>query len=138
MTASPAAPEFGAAYAGLRERLIARADELRTALREAEAEQAEAPSRSPHNQVEDIGEQGEQRIREAVAVAESERDVDELNRIAQALERFAAGDYGSCLDCGSDIPMARLDAQPAALRCVECQARFERRQPVSVRIPPIP
>lgn len=125
-------------YEDLRLRLEARAEELRAQLREAEEEQAEAPSRTPHNQVEDIGEQGEQRIREAVAHAEAERDVFELRQIAAALERIAAGSYGICIDCGMEIPRARLSAQLAAARCVECQERFEKRQPTGVRIPPIP
>ncbi len=32
-----------------------------------------------------------------------------------------------CLDCGDDIPAARIAANPAAVRCVDCQARKERR-----------
>lgn len=30
-----------------------------------------------------------------------------------------------CLTCGIDIPQARLEAQPLAVRCVSCQARKE-------------
>jgi RNA polymerase-binding transcription factor DksA len=67
-----------------------------------------APSEEPHSQVEAPGEQGEQRIREALVQAEQERDVDELRQIAAAKERMARGGYGECLDCGVDIPLARL------------------------------
>ena len=31
-----------------------------------------------------------------------------------------------CEDCGNPIPAARLKANPAALRCVPCQTKFER------------
>lgn len=31
-----------------------------------------------------------------------------------------------CDDCGHDIPAARLEAYPAAIRCVTCQGLYER------------
>lgn len=96
-----------------------------------------APSKEPHNQVEDLGEQGEQRIREALVQAEQERDVDELRQIAAAKERVTRGEYGQCVDCGVDIPFARLQAQPAAARCVPCQKEYEQTHDSVVRIPPL-
>jgi RNA polymerase-binding transcription factor len=96
-----------------------------------------APGIEPHNQVEDPGEQGEQRIREALVQAEQERDVDELRQIAAAKERMARGEYGRCVDCGVDIPPARLQAQPAAARCIPCQQRYEQTHGNVVRIPPL-
>jgi RNA polymerase-binding transcription factor DksA len=35
-------------------------------------------------------------------------------------------DYGSCVDCGAEIELARLRAEPAAERCVDCQEAYER------------
>lgn len=32
-----------------------------------------------------------------------------------------------CLDCGEQIDRARLRAVPGAVRCVECQSQWERR-----------
>jgi len=58
--------------------------------------------------------------------AEMERDSQELRELDGALARMADGTYGECADCGRDIGFARLMAQPAALRCVQCQERFER------------
>ena len=49
----------------------------------------------------------------------------ERSMVEQALERLAAGKYGICVDCGKEIPAARLEAQPEAIRCVEDQSRFE-------------
>lgn len=34
-----------------------------------------------------------------------------------------------CEDCGTEIPAARLAAQPDATRCIECQRYFEIRRP---------
>ena len=121
----------------LRARLDRREAELLEEVRAKTPEAAPPPSREPHNQVEDLGEQGEQRIREALAQAEQERDVDELRQIAAAKERMARGEYGECVECGVEIPLARLQATPAAARCVPCQQRYEQTHDNVVRIPPL-
>jgi DnaK suppressor protein len=50
---------------------------------------------------------------------------DERNAVQQALQRLADGSYGTCVDCGREIPAERLKAQPEAIRCVDDQRRFE-------------
>lgn len=49
----------------------------------------------------------------------------ELAAINDALERMKTGDYGVCENCGSDIPVARLQALPYASMCVACQREAE-------------
>ena len=121
----------------LRERLDRREAELIEEVHAVDATAPPPPSKEPHNQVEDLGELGEQRIRDAVVQAEQERDVGELRQIAVAKERMDRGEYGDCVDCGVDIPFARLEVQPAAARCVPCQERYERSHPNVVRIAPL-
>lgn len=58
--------------------------------------------------------------------AEITRDLGDIRALEAAKERLAAGTYGQCVDCGTDIPVARLRAQPAALRCVACQGMYEK------------
>jgi RNA polymerase-binding transcription factor DksA len=58
--------------------------------------------------------------------AEITRDLGDIRALEAAKERLAAGTYGRCVDCGTDIPVARLRAQPAALRCVACQGVYEK------------
>lgn len=58
--------------------------------------------------------------------AEVTRDLAELRELDSARARIADGTYGVCADCGADIPLARLRAQPAALRCIACQERHEK------------
>jgi DnaK suppressor protein len=55
-----------------------------------------------------------------------DRDADEIRRIDGALTRLSDGSYGTCIDCDQDIPMARLEAEPTAERCIQCQERFEK------------
>ncbi len=45
--------------------------------------------------------------------------------IEAALARLDDGTYGRCVDCGKQIPPARLEVRPEAARCVEDQERFE-------------
>ena len=56
----------------------------------------------------------------------SDREVEELTTIDAALIRIEARSYGECMDCGVQIPAARLDARPEETRCVPCQEKIER------------
>lgn len=62
---------------------------------------------------------------EAVRDAEARRDHDELVAVRAALQRLEEGSYGECVDCGVDIGLQRLQAFPAALRCIACQTKAE-------------
>jgi len=55
-----------------------------------------------------------------------ERELGEFTAVETARKRMADGEYGDCIDCGVDIPFARLAAYPAATRCIECQSQRER------------
>jgi RNA polymerase-binding transcription factor len=54
------------------------------------------------------------------------RDLGELRGLDAARERMASDRYGVCVDCGAEISFARLRAEPAALRCVDCQRLHEK------------
>lgn len=58
--------------------------------------------------------------------AETNRDIRELQELDAAMVRIAEGSYGTCTDCGDDIPIARLRAYPGAMRCITCQSIYER------------
>jgi len=64
-----------------------------------------------------------------------DREVDEtleenaghvIVEIDDALERIAAGTYGLCAACGTQIPEERLAAVPYATLCVEDKRKTER------------
>jgi DnaK suppressor protein len=50
--------------------------------------------------------------------------------IADALDQADRGRYGTCVDCGEEIPLMRLRAKPEAIRCVHCQEKHERDKPI--------
>jgi RNA polymerase-binding protein DksA len=58
--------------------------------------------------------------------AETSRDVQELRALDAAHRRLADGSYGVCIDCGGDVGVERLRAEPAAPRCIDCQRRHEK------------
>jgi RNA polymerase-binding transcription factor len=55
-----------------------------------------------------------------------DRYTEQLGQIAAVRERLASGVFGQCADCGEPIGAARLQAQPTAVRCTDCQWRHER------------
>jgi DnaK suppressor protein len=70
-----------------------------------------------------------------LAQAISDRETSDLlvhlldenrEQVEHALQRIREGAYGICETCGHRIPAARLSFQPAATRCVECQAHWDR------------
>lgn len=58
--------------------------------------------------------------------ADMERDLSELRALEAARARLADGSYGVCAECGGDIGVERLRANPAAVRCVHCQRVHEK------------
>lgn len=76
--------------------------------------------------VHDAGEESVADLMADLDAARMDRQVGELRDIERALARMTDGTYGDCSDCGQRIGAARLEAQPAAERCVACQEHRER------------
>jgi DnaK suppressor protein len=49
----------------------------------------------------------------------------ELMLIDAAFQRMDIGEFGVCVDCGTEIPVERLEAVPFAIRCEEDARRRE-------------
>lgn len=47
----------------------------------------------------------------------------QLDEVDKALERILDGTYGTCAQCGREIPAARLEARPESTLCVDCKSR---------------
>jgi DnaK suppressor protein len=61
-----------------------------------------------------------------VDLASIDRHVNEIRDIEAALLRIGRDEFGICIDCEQPIPLARLEANPTAERCIACQTDFER------------
>ncbi len=111
----------------VRARLTDRAEYLR---RDIQRELRKYDDESYTLLAERVADPGDQAWADVVAemnLAEVTRDVGELRLIERALQRLAQGHYGICIDCGERIDPGRLEANPAAIRCLECQREFEAR-----------
>jgi len=53
-------------------------------------------------------------------------DPNVFRELSMAFKHIGQGKYGTCLECGKNIPIARLNIKPEAVRCINCQKQFER------------
>jgi DnaK suppressor protein len=111
----------------LRQQLIDTRDRLLRELAEgAQRRQAESVYPLHAGDVPDAGDTSVATEQADIRNAQISRDVVELRQVEAALGRLDDGTYGYCMDCGQDIPLARLRATPAAERCILCQTARER------------
>jgi len=104
---------------------VRRASFLREAL-DAEGEIAALENQSDESELEERSQQ-ERSVRLLDRL--DERGRRGVEAVTMALDRLAEGTYGLCVDCGTEIPTARLEALPEAERCVPCAEAAERRPP---------
>ncbi len=57
---------------------------------------------------------------QAMALATEERRERMRTRIAAALKRIDADEYGDCIRCGEEIAARRLELDPATPLCLAC------------------
>jgi len=51
-----------------------------------------------------------------------------LGKIQKALNRMDDGVYGECVECGSNIGFARMNARAVAELCIDCKEEQERQE----------
>ena len=62
---------------------------------------------------------------QAMAKASGQRREAMLRNIEAALKRIDDGDYSLCRDCDEPINPKRLEFDPTALRCIDCESERE-------------
>ncbi len=60
---------------------------------------------------------------QAMALETGRRRETELKKIELALGRIEAGEYGFCASCDEEIPLKRLEMDPATPICVNCASK---------------
>jgi len=96
--------------------------DLRRAMEEQRTEQARMSFELAQDDGDKSVEEHERHVQTAVQSLKS----GQLDDIEQALAKLADGSYGVCEECGEDIPLQRLEIQPAASYCVACQEEIDR------------
>lgn len=121
MTQHPVSVDFPHFDDILRARIRVLGAEIREALHRADTETyGELAGR-----VHDAAEESLADLLTDVNLAEISREVQEVRDIDAAMRRIADRTYGSCIDCGDPIDVARLEAYPTAKRCLACQRGHE-------------
>lgn len=110
------------ALMNMRQILLKRRDALRSALAGDLSLLKELRSQTAGDVVDAALDSAQDEISSQLAEVESR----ELASIELALERMRAGKYGVCEGCNCKIPMARLNALPYAVYCIECQREAEK------------
>ena len=105
-------------YARIRDQLIAKQSELAGRLERLKENLTAGRSADSQEQAQEL-ENAE------VVDALGNEARSEFSKIAKALDQIKNNTYGICLDCGESIPMARLEAQPFADRCIRCATAAE-------------
>lgn len=57
---------------------------------------------------------------QTMAKAQNARREQSRIRIQSAIRRLDEGEFGYCVDCGSEISLKRLDLDPATPKCISC------------------
>ncbi len=78
--------------------------------------------------IKDEGDVALAEVREATTFSLVELKAQELEMIEDSLSKIEKGTYGRCSDCGRWISPARLEIMPHALRCRDCQGKWEKRR----------
>jgi RNA polymerase-binding transcription factor DksA len=60
-----------------------------------------------------------------LSAARLDHEVRALQALENARLRLDDEDFGLCVDCEAEIPVARLIANPVSTRCIACQSHFE-------------
>ena len=62
-------------------------------------------------------------VDKSLVLQETEEGI--LSQVRDALERIDQGAFGTCSECGQDIPAGRLEAIPYTPWCVACARKME-------------
>ena len=105
--------EYRATLLELRHRVLGNVEHVVEAINDDSNSLANLSSTPVH--LADIAQPG---VAADVEVLDSQNEM--LRNIDAALARIGEGTYGTCDDCGKEIPAERLQALPFSTRCASC------------------
>ena len=79
-------------------------------------------------EVPDINDEAARTNSRNLMLSRGEAERQQLKLVDEALAAIESGDYGTCVDCESEIPFERLESVPFVERCVSCMTKFEEKQ----------
>lgn len=76
----------------------------------------------------DEGDCAVEEVRQYIKCSMNSKDRMYLIEIEKAFDRIEKGSFGFCEECGMEIPLKRLKAQPFSSLCVDCKEDLELEQ----------
>ena len=107
--------------------LVSQHDELESEIANGQHDHGEAYT-SVAGEVQDSGDQSVANTLSGIESTVANHQAHELEAVNNALLRIENGLYGLCIECQEPIDIKRLQAFPAAKRCIDCKQAFENRQ----------
>jgi RNA polymerase-binding protein DksA len=77
------------------------------------------------HRVHDAGEASVSDLLKGLEFDRIQNESREIEAVEHALTKFDNNQYGICEDCGTQIRIERLRAEPTATRCINCQQKHE-------------
>jgi len=112
----------------LEQRLRNRREELREIIHRELTSSMQEDYTELAGMVHDTGDESFADLLRGLNITTRARELEEIRDVEAALERIKNGAYAYCVDCSDAITYERLDAYPAAKRCITCQSRHENRR----------
>jgi DnaK suppressor protein len=109
-------------FSRLKERLLAKQDELSAAIGRLQGE----ARTSRTAEVEDPIDRATSSEAKAAQFQEATLETGTLDQVRAALQRMDDGSYGICIDCGRPVEPARLEAVPWTPYCKADQEKHDR------------
>lgn len=78
-----------------------------------------------HDEVGDLCDQSSKLSEDHLHYRLSLQDAQQVKLLELCLEKLHRGEYGTCEDCSEDIALKRLEVNPIAIRCIDCQKEHE-------------
>jgi len=95
-------------------------------MNETYARDRAAGNEQPEDGIQDLADKAANAYSKELNFSLSDSDRETLMLIGEALDRMAASEYGTCVNCSVDIGAKRLEAVPWAPYCIDCQELSER------------
>jgi RNA polymerase-binding protein DksA len=109
----------------LKARLVLRSRELKDEIRDVLIRSDEQHHKDLAGAVADAGDDAVADMLVDIDTALADRHVIELRDVESALQRMRDGNFGVCVECGTDIGYDRLTVYATTKRCIRCQQRHE-------------
>lgn len=105
-----------------------RLEERQQSLRKTVSRTEEDGRSADQDTAQDIADRAASSYTKEFLFSQSNNERQLLQMVETALQRIREGEFGECVNCGSEINAKRLEAVPWTRYCIACQEKLENGQ----------